>query len=80
MRGDFSCIIKLDVDLTVQGHTIPAHKILLASRSQFFRQKFDADPDLSKIDLTSEVGSLDVLFAMIDYLYTENLNLQRIGA
>jgi hypothetical protein len=65
--------------LSFKGNIIPGHKIILASRSSFFRSKFGENPNMDTLYLPDEVGSFDALYAMIEYMYTEDLNLARIG-
>eukprot|EP01127_Copromyxa_protea_P020418 TRINITY_DN6836_c0_g5_i3.p1 TRINITY_DN6836_c0_g5~~TRINITY_DN6836_c0_g5_i3.p1 ORF type:complete len:899 (-),score=135.57 TRINITY_DN6836_c0_g5_i3:89-2785(-) len=67
-----------DITLFIHGRVIPAHKIILASRSQYFRERFSRDPKMETLDMTNEVNSFNLLYALVEYLYTEQFNIETI--
>ena len=60
--------------VSMSGDEIQCHKIILASRSDFFLDMFDhIDEDSSNKHLVIEDASTKDLKAMVDFMYTEHV-------
>ena len=67
-----------DVNIKVHGHTVPAHRVVLAASSQYFRSMFEGGFKESKetvIDLSQSVASVDTLNTVLKFMYTGDLEL-----
>ncbi|KAE8750577.1 hypothetical protein FOCC_FOCC002557 [Frankliniella occidentalis] len=56
-----------DVKLCTEGQEIPAHRIILAARSEFFKAKFKPEWDGNTVDVNLD---LPILEEMLRYMYT----------
>jgi len=56
-----------DVELILEDGTIPAHKAILASRSEFFNKMLSTASDNSKISLSNK--KKNVILPILEYLY-----------
>ncbi len=65
-----------DVMLMAEGQSIPCHKILLASASEYFYTKLVAASDASAHNLLEIEGiSFKTLKAIVSYIYTGHVNI-----
>eukprot|EP01129_Flabellula_baltica_P007574 TRINITY_DN2969_c0_g1_i1.p1 TRINITY_DN2969_c0_g1~~TRINITY_DN2969_c0_g1_i1.p1 ORF type:complete len:962 (-),score=179.09 TRINITY_DN2969_c0_g1_i1:201-3086(-) len=62
-----------DVDIICEGRTIKAHKPIISSMSEFFRNKLQSNPGVTHLEIT-EIP-FQFLNAMLRYFYTEDLTL-----
>eukprot|EP01126_Amoeba_proteus_P003999 TRINITY_DN11360_c0_g1_i11.p1 TRINITY_DN11360_c0_g1~~TRINITY_DN11360_c0_g1_i11.p1 ORF type:complete len:1040 (-),score=219.24 TRINITY_DN11360_c0_g1_i11:222-3341(-) len=76
-----------DLSLLAEGQELHVHKIIVYSRSKYFRDKLMSNPSITTIDMSSSGGgsyggrsTFKILCAMMEFLYTENINLNLIGA
>jgi len=53
------------------------NKIILSSRSVFFRKTFFEDPDIKLVDLSHI--PFNILFSVIEFMYKEEVNISRLG-
>jgi len=66
-----------DVMLISGTSKLFANKIILCSRSDFFKQIFIESPEIKQLDLSN--FQFNVLYSVVEFLYKEEVNLARIG-
>lgn len=67
-----------DVELVVSGHSVPAHRAVLAARSKYFEGMFLSsfrERSGSAVDLTNSIENPEVLALIIDYMYTGKITI-----
>ncbi|KAL7286718.1 hypothetical protein TKK_0019022 [Trichogramma kaykai] len=67
-----------DVVLSHGDQVIPAHKLILASKSRYFRRVFAKDKNEATcrptIVVLSDIVKLDYVYRMLEFIYTERLD------
>lgn len=67
-----------DVILDVASHEFPAHRVVLVSGSDYFKQMFCTDHRASKQMMIQITGlSADVMEMLLSYLYTSKINITK---
>ncbi|XP_022771706.1 BTB/POZ domain-containing protein At2g04740-like isoform X2 [Durio zibethinus] len=60
----------------VQGRPVEAHRVILSSRSPFFRRKFETDwKDRNEVRFSREKLSYPALYSLIHFFYSDRLDV-----
>lgn len=66
-----------DITLIVDGHRLPAHRVLLAARSDYFRALlYGGMKESSETDIEIKVSSLQAFKYLLKYLYCGHIQLK----